>query len=360
MRLLLLNKCLIAGGMAIGLTLGVPMIASAAEVYIPTGDENRVLVVDGDTDRVVGSISGVDNSHGLAGNQITRTLLAGSLNVRAPGEAPSRPEGMSVDEHESHHARSAVGVTPSAPEGAQTAGTVYQLDPESRRVSRKFTVPGAVHHTLITPDGRYGIATHPVTGGISVVDMVSGAVVKFIATGPVANYAVADGERIWVSNSGNNTISEIDVDSWSVVRNIMVDQAPEHMILSPDNSNLYVVANGAGMVLEIESKSGTVLRRFPVGQDPHGVDLSDAGDRLFISVKGDDRLAAVDLDTGVVRLLGLAPAPYHLTAVPGTGKLYVSSREQPKVWVVDQSSLELLGEFPIRGVAHQMAVLSAR
>ena len=54
----------------------------------------------------------------------------------------------------------------------------------------------------------------------------------------------------------------------------------------------------------------------------------------------------------------LAPSPYHLTAVPGTGKLYVSSAEEDKLWVVDQRSLAIVREILIPGQGHQMAVVS--
>jgi DNA-binding beta-propeller fold protein YncE len=53
----------------------------------------------------------------------------------------------------------------------------------------------------------------------------------------------------------------------------------------------------------------------------------------------------------------LGPSPYHLAAIPGTGKLYVSSAEEPKLWVVDQESLRVLNEIPIRGKGHQMVVM---
>ena len=49
---------------------------------------------------------------------------------------------------------------------------------------------------------------------------------------------------------------------------------------------------------------------------------------------------------------------YHLGAVRGTGKLYVSSRKEAKIWVVDQSSLELLDTIQLPGgEGHQLAIV---
>ena len=60
---------------------------------------------------------------------------------------------------------------------------------------------------------------------------------------------------------------------------------------------------------------------------------NERGERLAIgdvSLISEDKLVALDPQTDVRRVVPLAPAPYHLGAVRGTGKLYVSSRKEPK------------------------------
>jgi len=44
--------------------------------------------------------------------------------------------------------------------------------------------------------------------------------------------------------------------------------------------------------------------------------------------------------------------------VPGSGTVFVSSREEMRVWVLDQSTLALRGEIAIDGIGHQMAVVA--
>ncbi len=96
------------------------------------------------------------------------------------------------------------------------------VDTETNAIVRKLEVPGPVHHVLVTSDGRYVVSTHPVGGGISVVDLDSGELVKTVATGPAPNYMVEtdDGQSLLVSNSGNDTISEVDTGHWFVKRNL--------------------------------------------------------------------------------------------------------------------------------------------
>ena len=68
------------------------------------------------------------------------------------------------------------------------------------------------------------------------------------------------------------------------------------------------------------------------------------------------RLIAIDLRTGEITALELSPAPYHVTTIRGTGAIYVSSRAEPRIWVVDQNTLERRNEFAISGIGHQMAL----
>lgn len=90
----------------------------------------------------------------------------------------------------------------------------------------------------------------------------------------------------------------------------------------------------------------------------HGIDLSDDGRTLFVASKSDGHLTAIDLLDSKARRLTLDPAPYHVTVLPGTNKLSVSSRAAEKVWVIDQNTLDIVNEIPIGGIGHQMVVMS--
>lgn len=356
-RCILQRSCMTAAA-TLTLALAPLGLSAAPNVAVPTGEAHRVLIIDSAIDRIVGEIEGVNNSHGLAAAPDGDRLYAGSLEERAAAAAPPKPAGMSEDEHRSHHAP-AGGAAAQVAGNGDLRGTAYQIDAGERRILRQIDLPGAVHHSLISRDGRYGVSTHPGSGNISVVDLDSGELTAVVATGPVANYMVSnsDGSRLWVSNTGNGTVSEIDTSRWIVRRNLLVDSAPEHMVLAADESSLFVVANGVGQVVELEIDSGEVVRRHPVGRDPHGLDISDDGSQLYVAVKGENRLAAIQLATGVIRSLPLAPEPYHLVTVKDTGKLYISSRKESKLWVVSQRDLQLVGEIPITGIGHQMALL---
>ncbi len=321
-----------------GLFAAVTLLAAAAAaaaptVYIALGSANQVIAVDAATGRITKSYPGVDNPHGLVATPDGEYLVAGSML-----EAPLPP-----------------GSSPGAPNSK-----LFLVHPGHGHVMLTIPVSGWTHHQAITPDGRYVISTHPGRGGVSVVDLQSNQVIKTIETGPTPNYTVVtrDGRRAYVSNSGNGTVSVIDLAAWRVIHTLEGGPAPEHVVLSADEKTLYALNPRAGTVSAVSVASGKITRAFKIGANLHGLDLGDDGVTLFVSSVTDNKLVALDPRSGAQRVLALAPAPYHLNAIRGTGKVYVSSRSDPVVWVVDQKTLKLTGTITLpAGEGHQMATV---
>lgn len=338
---------------ALGLSLFAPL-SQAAKVYIPLGEANEIAVVDTEENRVVNTIKGVEAAHGLALSPDGALLVAASVASVPAAHAgpPSKPTGMSEDEHAAHHSRAAAG------RGAERVSYLTLIRAENGKILRRLEVPGAVHHVAITPDGRYAVATLMAAGSASIVDLQSQQVTATIPTGPNPNYAVAarNGRTVYVSNSGNGTVSELDVIDGYVRRNLRVGEGPEHMVLSRDGAHLYVNNTGGGTVSVLTMPEGRVTETLPTGRTPHGIDLSADGRTLFVALTGEDRVLSVNLDSHARKSLPLGPAPYHLARVPGGHTLYVSSRTEPRVWVLNGDQLAVQGEFATRGIAHQSAL----
>ncbi|ESR27448.1 YncE family protein [Lutibaculum baratangense] len=329
--------------------------AQAATVYIPEGSAGQVLVVDSETDKVVQTISGLPEIHGLGGSPGSPYLVAGSLAETSRNETVEKPQGMAEDEHAAHHG----GGKATMQEGDGSISLLTIVSAADGSPVAKLEVSGAVHHVAVSPDGRYAVATHPGEDGVSIVDLPKRKVLSLVRTGPMPNYAAfsPDGSRVYVSNSGNGTVSEIDTESWIVRRNLMAGDSPEHLAMAPDGGRLYVANVVAGLVTALSLEKDGEDRTYEIGGELHGLDLSDDGATLFVSAKSEDKVVAVDVESGEMRSAPLAPAPYHLTVIPGSGKLYVSSRDEPKVWVVDQASLAPRNSIGIDGEGHQMVAL---
>ncbi|MCB1997630.1 MAG: hypothetical protein KDG57_17460 [Rhodoferax sp.] len=314
------------------LTLGATAARAAPTVYIPLGSANQVIAVDAATDRIIATYPDVIDAHGLVATPDGEYVIAGSVKESAPkdGSAGGRMSQL------------------------------YLVHPQHGHVMQTITVAGWTHHQAITPDGRYVISTHPTRGGVSVVDLQSNQVVKTIATGSSPNYTVItrDGARAYVSNSGGGNISQIDLKTWAVTRTLESGPAPEHLVLSGDDSTVYALNPRAGSVTAVSVQTGKAIKTFTLGGKLHGLDISSDGRRLFASDLTGNRLIALDPRDGSQRELALSPAPYHLNTIHGTKKVFVSSRSNPVIWVVDQDSLKLLDTIKLPGgTGHQMAVV---
>lgn len=344
-----------SAGLVFCLLLSAPFAAATAgTAYIPLGEANEIAVVDTERHAVVDNIPGVNAAHGLAITPDGQLLIAASLNAvpRAHGALPAKPAGVSAEDHAAHHGGGG-GST-----GGETVSYLTLIEAKTRRVVRQLEVPGAVHHVQVTPDGRYAVATHLQSGSASIVDLGTRQLKATVPTGPNPNYATPapDGRTVFVSNSGNGTVSELDVVEAYVRRNLKVGEGPEHMVLSRDGTRLYVNNASGGDVSVVALPEGRVLKTFETGRNPHGMDLSADESTLFVALTGEDRVLAIDLATGSRKDVALGPLPYHLARVPLGGGLYVSSRAEPRVWVIDESDLSRQAEFATRGIAHQTAI----
>lgn len=328
-----------------------PLMADGPQAYVPLGSADQVAVIATDDYRVIGEARGVVNTHGLAVTPDGGFLVAGSLTAREGEDAPSKPADVSEDEHAAHHGGGNGGAV------TDTKGTLYLIDTATREVVRRFDVPGPVHHVLVTTDGRYAVSTHPMGGGISVLSLETGEVVASVATGPAPNYLTRgpEGRALYVSNSGNGTISEVDTADWFVRRNLRSGGSPEHMILDEDRGRLYVNDTAGGRAVGFDLESGNVVADYPVGPEPHGIGLSADHRTLYATSKGGNRLVAVNLRDESTRTAKLGPAPYHLAVNPADGKLLISSRELPKLWVVDPQTLTPTATVALAGEGHQIA-----
>lgn len=307
-------------------------LQAAPTVYIPLGSGNGIAEVDAATDTVTKQYDSVKNPHGLVATPDGEYLLAGSI----------------YEDSE------------LAAQGDKRNSNLYLVHPAHGHVMQTIPVEGWSHHQAITPDGRYVLSTHPTRNHVSVVDVENGSQTRVIATGNTPYYVAVtrDGTRAYVSNSGSGTVQEINIANWQVSRTFAAGAAPEHMVLSHDDTTLYVNNARKGVLSIIPLQDPAQRQEVAIAQSLHGLDISDDGQRLFISSKSDGKLIAFDLASGAKTELALSPAPYHLNTITGTGKVYVSSRQEPLVWVVDQQSMALLTTFTLpAGEGHQMAII---
>jgi len=332
------------------------MAVAGPKMYVPMGNANDIVIIDLETDKIVGRIDELENAHGLSSSPNSEYLVAGSMKPQEHDvpASPDKPAAVSEEEHLIHHAGgNNNNINPTR------ESYLAIVHPKHGHVMRRVSVRSLTHHTAVSPNGKIAVAVHSGAGGISVVDLEKMLVIKEIDTGQWPNYAVfsKDGSRLYVSNTGVNTISEIDTNGWKMVRELKAGKEPEHMVLGVRDRMLYVANKGDASASAIDLTSGVIKQTYAVGDKPHGIDVSDDGRWLFVASKKSGLITRIDLANGERRTVKFNPAPYHLAYIKNHNKFYVSSRKEAKIWVLDPESLVIKTTIGFEhGVAHQMVI----
>lgn len=97
--------------------------------------------------------------------------------------------------------------------------------------------------------------------------------VKNIPTGAGAHAfrGAGDKRHVYVSNRVANTISKIDLQTFSVVDSYPAPSGPDDMDLSADGRYIYVASRWAGKLSVIDTTAKKVVQQVRVGKSPHGV-----------------------------------------------------------------------------------------
>lgn len=126
-----------------------------------------------------------------------------------------------------------------------------------------------------TPDDRFMLVGLTGSDGVEVFD-VSGPEpkrVQFIKTGKGAHAfrAVGDRRHVLVSNRVADTISKIDLQTFTVVDRYPGPSGPDCMDLTSDGRYILLASRWAKKLSVIDTTTRQVVRQVKVGKSPHGV-----------------------------------------------------------------------------------------
>jgi YVTN family beta-propeller protein len=232
----------------------------------------------------------------------------------------------------------------------------------------------AVARIAVGP-GLSGMREHPTrpevygvsTGGGYVwiidprADHSTGQVTARIPVGPLP-YALdfsPDGNRIYTTASGNNTLVAIDVKSRAVIGRAATGREPALAHVTPDGQTVLVV-NRRDSSLGIHDAKTLALRgSVSVVAQPEEVVVLPDSSMAFVLSRTERRISVVDLRRGVLLThLELAGVPTDMLLKPDGGELYVISPEAHGLQAINTQTHEV-GDYMVLGSAPTRGVLSA-
>lgn len=125
--------------------------------------------------------------------------------------------------------------------------------------------------------------------------------------------ALAD-SKVFVTNSGNDTVSVISLATRAVVATIPVGDNPLHVAVTPDGARAYVSNRNSNNVSVIDTSTLAVVATVAVGTAPTGLAASSNGKQVYVANSGSANISVIDRNTHNVIFTIPTPAAPNVIA----------------------------------------------
>lgn len=279
------------------------------------GNQANVLFVAGGASRVVWRYR-YEPVHG-------QLQYMSPLSLPSNTGAPVFPGGLAITPD-----GSLLVIDENANRGINHVDLLYKLDPESGAEQAHVLLTPDAGAMTITPDGQTIYVAEHGTGLVLAIDASTLKREADIKVGIQPNAILADHHgRVFVANSGSDTVSVIDVKQNVVTQTVRTSisplaplgSVPNSLSLSPDENTLYITNGGNNnvAVVSLDREVPTVKGFIPTGWYPVSTLVSPKNDWLLVGVgKGfraftnaSTTLSGVSYQVG--QIPGQAYGPHH-------------------------------------------------
>ncbi len=162
---------------------------------------------------------------------------------------------------------------------------------------------------------------------------------------------VTDNGVLWMTDEGNgtNTVSIVDVRAMKRIGTIDLGRfhRPHGIARVPGSDNLLATSERPFALVLIDPVVRKVTRDYDVkGKSPHMVIPSLDGKWVFVSNTDSDAVAAIQLETGQVKLISTGARPQGGVFSPDGSRLYVVNTGANQISIIDAIKQEAIGTIP--------------
>ena len=100
-------------------------------------------------------------------------------------------------------------------------------------------------------------------------------------------------EYAYISNGKSDTVTVIDLRSFSPVRTLQVGTDPTGVAANPKRNEVYVVNSGSSNVSVIDAEQNKVVATIGVNGRPHFIDVSPDGHRAYVANSGSANVSSI-------------------------------------------------------------------
>ncbi|MFZ6764686.1 MULTISPECIES: YncE family protein [Acetobacterales] len=229
--------------------------------------------------------------------------------------------------------------------------TIQVLDAETRAERRRIPVLREVHHLSLTPDGRLLMVGDSGANEMLFIDPGTGEVLRREAlSNPYHLGFSPDGQILTITSLRRD---QVDIYRWTgealeLVKRLNMPDMPSHLAYSPDGKVVYVTLQGTGNIAAVSLETLEPLWSLDVGPEPAGIIWHNG--RLLVGIMGSDHIAVIDPETrSVERTITIARGAHALFPAPNGGPIYVTSRVDSRITLLDPQTLAVTRSWKIPG-----------
>jgi len=299
------------------LLLALPLAASTVRIIQTNSAGDDVSIIDPATNKVVGTIHGIEVNHGAAAAPDgTRYYVsdegAGTLDVvdrktlqvtrKIPLSGHPNNIGISKD---GRRVYVSIAVAP---------GAVDVVDTASLEKVKSIPVKGAVHNTYVTPDGKYVVAGSIAGKTITVIDQKTEEPVWVLQMDlgirPMAFFTNPDGSTKWIfaQLSALNGFAVVDFDTHKEINRIKLPDLPpgkapyrwggnesHGMAITSDEKTLVVNSRLNSSIYFYSLPDLKLIGSTEVGRSPDWVTLTPDGKTAYVANAASNSVSVVDV-----------------------------------------------------------------
>lgn len=167
----------------------------------------------------------------------------------------------------------------------------------SYSITQKYVLGGEGGWDYLTFDGTGNRLFIARANRVMVVDMEKGKLAGEIAkTQGVHGVAlVQEAKRGFISNGGDDSVTEFDLKTLEEVKRIKVGKRPDAILYDPATNRVFTMNAGSKDATAIDVKTEKVVGTVDLGGKPEGV-VSDEKGHIYVNIENKNEIVDVDAD----------------------------------------------------------------
>jgi YVTN family beta-propeller protein len=301
----------------LGLLIALPLAASTVRIIQTNSAGDDVSIIDPATNKVVGTITGIEVNHGAAaapdgsryyisneGKSTLDVVDQKTLKITRSIPLSGHPNNIGISK-DGRRVYVSIAVAP---------GAVDVVDTTSLEKVKSIPVKEAVHNTYVTPDGKYVVSGSIQSKTITVIDQKTEtpawSLEMDLGIRPMAFATNADGSTKWifVQLSNLNGFAVVDFATHKEINRIKLPELPagKKPFLVGGNESHGMAVTGDGKILVVNSRLNSSIYFYSlpdlklagsaeVGHSPDWVTLTPDGKMAYVANAASNSVSVVDV-----------------------------------------------------------------